>query len=284
MTVEIDLDDPRYIGTDDVARYVERRLLATEEPGRVTPYRESPEVARTVAQAVSERANNVFLVAHTAVARLLVSPVVDVSEPGWIDRLPTGLDDAFAQFLAELDRRKPNGLSSAMARAVLLPLAFSEGEGLPWFGVWAAVATAISDLTVHDADIALVCEHAAAFIVEALENDRAVYRLYHERVAEHLRGSVDPEQVQRRIVEALRSRVPRLTDGQEPNWTRAHPYVLTHLASHALKAGALADLAADGMFIAAAGALAHAAGPIELDRCVRAARLRQLLAGLTQPR
>lgn len=131
--VEVDLDAPHYIGADDVARYVERRLLATEEPGRATPYRESPALAQKVAQEVSGRAKNVFLVAHTAVFALLANPrVVDVSEPGWIDRLPTGLDDAFAQFLGELDTHKPGGLSSQMARAVLLPLAFAEGEGLPW--------------------------------------------------------------------------------------------------------------------------------------------------------
>ena len=209
-TVEIDLDQPRYIGADDVARYVERRLLATEEPGRATPYRASPEVAHTVALAVSERAKNVFLIAHTAVLALLARPsIVDISEPGWIDRLPTGLDDAFAQFLSELDMRKPGGLSSTMARAVLLPLAFAEGEGLPWFNIWDAVAMAISGLPVNDKDISLVREHAAAFIVEALENDRSVYRLYHERVAEHLRESIDARQAQRRIVEALRSEVYR---------------------------------------------------------------------------
>jgi hypothetical protein len=54
-TVELDLDKPRYVGADDVARYVERRLLAAEEPGRPTPYRDSPEVARIVADAVAER-------------------------------------------------------------------------------------------------------------------------------------------------------------------------------------------------------------------------------------
>ena len=62
--VEIDLDEPRYIAADDVARYVERRLLAAEEPDR-TPYRGLPSIARTVAKAVAKRANNVFLVVHT---------------------------------------------------------------------------------------------------------------------------------------------------------------------------------------------------------------------------
>jgi len=41
-TVEIDLDDPRYLGSDDIARYVERRLLAEHGPRRHTPHRGLP--------------------------------------------------------------------------------------------------------------------------------------------------------------------------------------------------------------------------------------------------
>lgn len=251
--VEIDLDEPRYIGSDDVTRYVERRLLATEEPGRATPYRESPEIVQTVAQAVSRQAKNVFLVAHTAVLALLAKPsVVDVSEPNWIDHLPSGLDEAFSQFLSELHMREPGGLSSAMAQAVLLPLAFAEGEGLPWSNLWAAVASAISGSPILDDDIALVRKYASAFIVEGLENERSVYRLYHERVAEYLRNSVDSRQAQRNFVEALRGRVPAESQTQNLDWKRAHPYILTHLASHALEAGLIDELAADGMFLVAA--------------------------------
>ena len=255
-TIEVDLDAPHYIGADDITRYVERRLLATEEPGRATPYRGSPALAHAVAQAVSVRAKNVFLVAHTAVFAILAKPgVVDVSEPGWINSLPTGLDDAFASFLGALDACKPGGLSSQMAQAVFLPLAFAEGEGLPWVDLWATVATAISDSPVLDADIALVRQHAAPFIVEAVEKDRSVYRVYHEKIAELLRASVDAGKAQQRIVKALRTRVPVELSAQELDWPRAHPYILTHFSNHALKAGLVGDLVADGRFIAAADPL-----------------------------
>ena len=244
----------RYVGADDVARYVEQRLLATEEPGRPTPYRSSPNTARAVARAVAERADKVFLVAHTAVQALLAAAsMVDVSQPGWVERLPTGLDEAFTSFLVELDTRRPGGLSSGKARVVLLPLAFAEGEGLPWVDLWAALATALSDSSISNADVALVRNHAAAFIVEAIEHDRSVYRLYHERLAEHLRSTVDDStDAQRRLVGALRSRVPDFPDATGPDWMRAHPYVLMHLAAHAVKAGTLGKLAADGGFLAAA--------------------------------
>ncbi|KVC74847.1 caspase family protein [Burkholderia ubonensis] len=256
-TVEIDLDDPRYVGDDDVSRYVKRRLLAVEEPARRTPYRDSPEIARIVAEAVAERARNVFLVAHTAVQALLAEATMpDVTRPSWVERLPTGLDEAFEQFLVGLDSRPFSGLSSVQARAVLLPLAYAEGEGLPWADLWAVVATALSDLDVSDADIRLVREHAAAFIVEAAEQERSVYRLYHERLAEHLRSSVaDLKDAHFRIFKALLSRVPKLKNTTEPDWTRAHPYLLTHLAAHALAAGTIDELVANGTFITVADPL-----------------------------
>jgi hypothetical protein len=105
--VEIDLDHRRYVGVDDVARYVERRLLAAEEPARPTPYRDFPETVQTVARAVAARARNVFLVAHTTVHALLsAKSIIDLTRQGWVQRLPTGLDSAFAQFLAETHARR----------------------------------------------------------------------------------------------------------------------------------------------------------------------------------
>lgn len=264
FALEIDLDDARYIGANDVARYVERRLLASEEPGRTTPYRAAPAIARTVAQAIAERAKNVFLVAHTtAIALLSQSTRVDISKPGWVNDLPTGLDEAFDKFIGELDRRRPSGLSSSVAKAVLMPLVFSEGQGLPWSNLWSAIATEISDRPVSDEDISLVCQHAAPFIVEALESDRSVYRLYHEAVAERMRSSNNESETQRRIVSALRTRVPLQAADQQPDWARAHPYIRTHLASHALKAQEIGNLVSDGLYVAAADpqhllqALAH---------------------------
>lgn len=251
--VEIDLDTPRYIGSDDVRRYVERRLLANEEPGRATAYSANPALAHEVASAVSTRARNVFLVAHTAVVSLLTNPFpVDVDVPGWAERLPTGLESAFRFFLDEIERLKPGGLRAAMVQAVLLPLAFAEGEGLPWLNMWQPLAAGISKLEVSDDDIALVREHAAAFIVEAVENKGSVYRLYHEKLAEHLRGLSDPTKVQQRIVEVLWAGVPAVGAGQHRGWAEAHAYTRTHLATHAFKGGVMDALAGDGIFIAAA--------------------------------
>jgi hypothetical protein len=95
------------------------------------------------------------------------------------------------QFLQQLDHTQEAGLSGVIARAALLPLAFAEGEGLPWERIWAQLATAISAIPINDEQIAMLREQAAPFIVEALENGGSVYRLFHERAAEYLRSTVD---------------------------------------------------------------------------------------------
>lgn len=256
-TVEIDLDSPRYVGVDDVAIYVERRLLAVEEPGRWTPYRDAPDIAHAVAKGVAARAGNVFIVAYAAVQALLAeAAAIDVSQQQWIERLPAGVDAALGQFLAHLDTTRPDGLTSAKARATLLPLALAAGEGLPWVDIWAATASALTETTISDVDIAAVRKHAAAFIVEATEQGRSVYRLYHERLAEYLRRTLpDAADAHRRMTNTLLSRVPPVESMTAPDardWSRAHAYVRSHLAEHAARAGMLDTLVVDPGFLAAA--------------------------------
>ncbi|QPF89500.1 caspase family protein [Bradyrhizobium commune] len=269
--IEIDLDDERYIEPNDVRQYVLSRLLATEEPGRLTPYNNLEERAEEVASAIAECAKNVFLVAHTAVQALLATEsAVDTTEVGWIDRLPTGVDEAFDQFLSGLFVRSRGSVTSSTARAVLLPLAFAEGEGLPWADIWSPVATSLSGLGITDIDISNVRRFVAAFIVEASEHDRSVYRLYHESIAKYLRGSLEDDRAaQERIVACLLDRrASRITRGRVSDWSDAHPYLLNHLAAHALKAGILAELVAD----------------IEFLICADAERLYQALSNSTDSR
>ncbi|MDB6000749.1 MAG: LigA protein, partial [Rhizobacter sp.] len=252
-SVELDLDSPRYTGAGDVAEYVRRRLVASEEPQRRTPYTDRPRTAQRLAQALAERANKVFLVAHTATLALLADPhPVDPDVPGWTERLPTGIEEAFEQFLAGQDARGPSGLGAALTRAVLLPLAFAEGEGLPWSDLWAAAASRFARQVVSDETVAQVRRQTAAFIVEASEDERSVYRLYHERVAEYLRQSMPASALpQLRMFEALLSRVPALASG-ERDWRKAHPYLKKHMAAYAAKADALATVIEEPFFLGVA--------------------------------
>lgn len=197
---ELDLDDPRYGEANDVVLYLERRLLASEEPDRITPYQSMRERAKQVALALAQQSNHSFLVARTAVAALLNRPdAVDVEIPGWQQQLPSGFEEALEEFLRQLDQEvsdqqaAPAGrpakegtvVTGAIARAVLLPLAFAE-EGLPWERIWSAMATALHGSAISDAQIKAVRQKAAAYIVEALEQGGSVYRLFHERAAEVL--------------------------------------------------------------------------------------------------
>jgi hypothetical protein len=156
-SVEIDLDDERFIGDDDVAHYIEKRLLATKEPDRRTPYRAIPDIAREVARAVASRANNNFLVANTAMQALLAADqAVDIGSKGWIERLPDGLDKAFSQFLSAVSSRPNHAVSAEIVQSVLLALAFAEGEGLPWVNIWPTVAISLLSKAITDSDISSV--------------------------------------------------------------------------------------------------------------------------------
>jgi hypothetical protein len=104
--------------------------------------------------------------------------------------------------------------------------------------------------------IKAVRKKAAAYIVEALEQGGSVYRLFHERAAEvlaeqYLRPPREGKTAQEAIVAALVSLVPPLPGQKMPDWPQAHPYLLSHLAAHAAKAGRLQEQAADQLFLAA---------------------------------
>lgn len=250
---QIDLDAPQWVEPDDVFQYVVRRLLASEEPGRHTPYSNNPATATLVARALADRANDVFLVAQTATQALLADDyAVDISITGWAEQLPTGLEEAFRQFLLAIDNRHLDELTSSQVRTVLLPLAFAEGEGLPWSNLWSSAATSIANgEDITDKVIAKVINHAAAFIVESIEVGQSVYRLYHERLAEHLREKMATreDKPQLKIFNALLTRVPSARTSDERIWLEAHPYLKKHMASYAAKAGCLESLVADPAFL-----------------------------------
>ena len=89
------------------------------------------------------------------------------------------------------------------------------------------------------------------YLVEALDQDRSVYRLYHEQFAEHLRAARSPGSAQERITAELLRHVPAAAEGRR-EWAAATPYIRTHLATHAAKARMLDQLVNDPGFLLAA--------------------------------
>lgn len=62
--VRFDLDQPPYLEREDLAEFVRRRLLLTDDPTTQTPYRDKEDLVSRVAEAVATRAYPTFLVAQ----------------------------------------------------------------------------------------------------------------------------------------------------------------------------------------------------------------------------
>jgi WD40 repeat protein len=248
----LDLDRPIYRADEDVAGYVRQVLLAADEPEIPTPYRGLAELAQRIGEGVARRASGVFLVARMTARSLRSAQLIDTTEPGWIERLPSeigaALDDFFARF----------GRDEFRVRRILLPLAFAEGQGLPRGEVWTGLASALSGIPCTEEDVGWALDVAAPYVSEVTEGSRSVYRLFHQSLAEHLRSTsgCTTEQNQTTIVDALISTVPVSAGTQSPDWFAALPYVNQHLATHAAAASVLDGLVNDPSFLLASNQLA----------------------------
>lgn len=274
-SVEIDLDSPRYLGAADVVTYVTRRLLAEEEVDRPTPYRGNRAGSEQVARAVAATSGGVFLLAKV-IADMLVAESAP-RNPARAEQMlfPSGIGDAFKELLAGFDRDGDVGQQRVVD--VLLPLAYAEGAGLPWGDIWAPVASALAEVSYIDDDIDAIFKRGTGLFVEATENGRSVYRLYHQELADYLRTGRDMRRDQASMLEALIATVPMAVSGQA-EWLRADSYVTTHLAAHAAHVGGLTDLIADPLYVAVADRqrLIGVLGAIVSDDVAQAARAYRL--------
>jgi WD40 repeat protein len=235
----VDLDASRYSDLAALTDYSSRGLLDSV-PG--SPYRaQQPETVRAVARAVAEAAAPSFLVARITSRTLAAdSDIPDPGDPGWRETLPTLPGDAMGHDLTT----RLGDAAAIRARDLLRPVAFAEGQGLPWEDIWADLASRIAGTTFTDDDVIWLQHYAGSYVIEVNDAKRSAYRLYHQAFAEYLRDGVDMFKVHSAFTSLLRSRVPVTTDGTRV-WTRAHPYALRHLATHAARCGQLDGLLAD---------------------------------------
>ncbi|WP_234319475.1 caspase family protein, partial [Streptomyces sp. NRRL S-237] len=233
----IDLDSDRYADHEALTTYTARTLLQARS---TSPYRERPQTVRPVARAVAAAAGKSFLIARITAGTLAAFPTIpDFDDPAWQASLPRHAGDAMRE---DLHRRLRD--QAERATDLLLPLAYAQGQGLPWEDIWAPLASEISGRTRTDDDLLWLRRVAGSYVVEATENDRSAYRLYHEAMAEYLREDTDDRGVHAAYVRVLTDRVPYRGDGTR-DWSRAHPYTLAHLAHHAARAGLLDQVLAD---------------------------------------
>ncbi|XVS61857.1 NACHT and WD repeat domain-containing protein [Actinosynnema sp. CA-299493] len=238
----IDLDDERYADTDAMTAYTLRTLLGAVAG---STYRDRPRHRLLpVAEAVVNAAHPSFLVARiTATTLASQPPVTDPEDPGWRRSLPRLPGPAMRR---DLDTRL--GVEAARARDLLLPLAFVQGNGLPWEDLWAPLASRISRRDYTDKDLLWLRDHAGSYIVENTHEGRSLYRLYHQALVEHLRDGADHRAVHDAFVDVLLDRVPLGADARTA-WFRTHPYTRAHLATHAAEAGRVDEIITDPEYL-----------------------------------
>ena len=241
----IDLDETRFAEPEALMDYIRAALIGFDPN---SPYREAPTaVVNSVAQSIASAAGNSFLVARILASHFAARrEIPDVNDSAWRNALPTTASDALH---VDLDSRL--GSDSDRARSLLLPLAFAQGNGLPWEDIWPRLAEALSGETCTNEDLIWLFNRAGSYIIESVADGRSSYRLFHEALAEALRVNVDVKDANAKIVRALVRSVPADRNGRI-EWVTAHPYILRHLAAHAVAAEMIDDLILDSSFLVAA--------------------------------
>jgi WD40 repeat protein len=248
-SIAIHVDEPDYCDQRDLEAYIAARLLKRGEPSPTTPYAGQPALADRVAEAVAAKAYPNFLIARLVAEELLAaSTPVDDAAVRTAD-FPATVDQAFERYLQRFGADEPK------VRDLLAPLAWAEGLGLPFGDIWAPLATALSRRPYDNDDIRWLLVHAGSYVVEALDQQRSVYRLYHQALADYLRRACDSVAANRTIAETLRASVPSMSEASGlRNWPLAQPYVRTHLAEHAAAGGILGDMMGEPLYLLTADA------------------------------
>ncbi|BFU44417.1 hypothetical protein [Krasilnikovia sp. MM14-A1004] len=239
----IDLDADPYADREAVRTLVREQLARSGGPYATA----EPDVRDRAAEAIVAATGPSFLAALIVGATASLASTAtagSVDDPQWRNALPHDLGTAVS---ADLGGRL--GDNADRAKALLLPLAYALGAGLPWEDAWPALATALHPGTRygHD-DVRWLCESAGGYVLEELSGGQSVYRLRHAALATVLRTGRDETADQQAIAAALRAAVPRTADGRG-DWAHAQPYARHHLITHAAAVPDVDDLLLDAGFL-----------------------------------
>jgi len=123
-----------------------------------------------------------FLFARLAVNEIIADPAWSAPDADLTGLLSTGHSGIFGQAIARLRNLSPN------VEALLHALAYARGNGFPRTGgIWAVAASALTDATINDQDVARTLREAAPYIMQDTEFGHSVYRLAHRTFTERYR-------------------------------------------------------------------------------------------------
>jgi WD40 repeat protein len=240
----IDIDEEEYVQLKDLALYAEMIIQEPLDNQASSRYLKAPgKLLDAITTEIAKSSYPTFLIARlTARSLARADARVDPLDPSWVLRLPKSVEAAME---ADLSRY---GAERIRVTEMLRPLAMARGLGLPWDGLWAGLATALSEsgAVYTDEQIEWLMEHAGGYIVNTLEDGRSVYRLYHQALIDYLRDPPLDRHRQTMVFRSLVDSVPLLEGCR--TWEAAHPYILQHLASHASEVGTLSSLLEDEWF------------------------------------
>ncbi|MEU1257732.1 ATP-binding protein [Streptomyces chartreusis] len=181
----IRVDEAPWWRETDVAAYADELLRA---PG--SSYTDEPATAVEVARVLAVEAGPSFLTARISAMSLAKRDTVTAADdPTWLRSVRDGVLGVFRDDLHNTFPGSPEDRLRAVH--LLRATAFAYGRGLPWLGIWPAVADAVADdpvRTYGDADIAwLLGSRLGGYLVTDQEDGTTVYRLFHDALRTALR-------------------------------------------------------------------------------------------------
>jgi hypothetical protein len=182
-------DEDNDIVREDVKAYIRKRLTGKVAGAALEAL--TDEIGKL---AMADKQGGSFLLARVLTSRVREDPAADPN------KLSRSLEQAFEEDIKRWPEIKRNGSTVPHgARDLLFALAFAAGDGFPARDVWPAVATALNphgtefnETDIH-ALIGQYGEYYGRYIVASSEGGQAVYRLYHRRLVDHLRGTLEIE-------------------------------------------------------------------------------------------
>jgi len=222
-------------------------LLRAPAAGSVSPWDAMDETVFAAAvEEIVAIAGSSFVLAEELASYQRTLPPPTAVDGDWIAGLPRSIRKGMEANLSQLESQG----GAPRALALLLPLVYARGEGMPWT-VWCDLANRFSSIDSFDPVVDRALRDALAEYATAggPDPDQPRYRLRHDALADALLDVAPrrvPAEDERLIVAALRASC-RSYASHRLDWT-SFPYAVAHVIDHARAARAV-DTTVDRLLI-----------------------------------